>query len=687
MTAAAAPSASARTRWTRVLAWVLLVLVLLATLLVLFPWDWLRGPLNRYVSERTGRHFEITRRLDVQLGVRTRVIADGLEFGNPPWAVEPFLVQAERAEVELNLLPLIMRRQVELRWVSLRRPKLGLEMLPDGRRSWSLEKSGDSENTMVIGAMEVDQGSLRFIAPHHGADIRADFVLDAQPTTPEAGLLPLSFRGGGRWRGESFVAEGRTGNVLALRDKLEQPFPVEISATQGRTSVRAAGRVASLSNLEGADITLSLRGRNLSDLDAITGLVLPATPAYSVEGRLRRTAERWQATDLRALVGRTPLSGEISYDTSADVPLLTGALQSRRLDFDDLAPLIGMGPSEPRSRTARQPKAQRPPGAKVLPATAMDVSRLRRMNADVRFNAERVVDARPVPVERLSVHVKLKDGALLLEPLDLGLAGGRLSGAVQINGATREPRFKVDMQAQGLRLERLMPSVELNRASTGLLRGKVNLSGQGASVAQMLGSASGDVALLMGKGSISNLLMEFAGLDGGEIIKFMMGRDQRVQLRCAAMAFNVEQGVMGSRALVLDTADTVVYGHGTINLGSEQLDLLFRPFPKDASILALRSPLKMTGTLGRPEAGVDKAAIAGRAAVAIALGAINPLLGLAATIETGPGEDADCTAVLKQAANPQAGGAQAAPQPKAPAAAGRQPQQRPAPAPRQPARP
>ena len=60
-----------------------------------FPWDWLRGPLNRYVSDKTGRHFEITRKLDVKLGRTTRILADGIEFANPEWASDPHLVKAE----------------------------------------------------------------------------------------------------------------------------------------------------------------------------------------------------------------------------------------------------------------------------------------------------------------------------------------------------------------------------------------------------------------------------------------------------------------------------------------------------------------------------------------------------------------------------------------------------------------
>ena len=170
----------------------------------------------------------------------------------------------------------------------------------------------------------------------------------------------------------------------------------------------------------------------------------------------------------------------------------------------------------------------------------------------------------------------------------------------------------------------------------------------------MLGSSSGNVALLMGKGQISNLLMEFAGLDGAEIIKFFVRGDENIQLRCVATAFEVNRGLMTTRAFVVDTSDTVIYGAGTVSLTDESIDLILRPAPKDASILSLRSPLKVSGTFGTPKAGVDKGALAGRAGLALALGAINPLLALAATIETGPGKDADCDAALRDASAPGA---------------------------------
>ena len=136
----------------------------------------------------------------------------------------------------------------------------------------------------------------------------------------------------------------------------------------------------------------------------------------------------------------------------------------------------------------------------------------------------------------------------------------------------------------------------------------------------MLGSSSGAVAMLMGRGQISNLLLEIAGLDGAEILKFLMSGDQNVQLRCAAAAFDVKSGLMSSRALVLDTTDTVIYGNGQVSLANEAMDLTLRPYPKDMSILSLRSPLKMAGSFASPKAGPDKGALAGRAGLALAAG-------------------------------------------------------------------
>jgi len=677
------PPAPARRslRPLRIGAGVLAAFALLALLVAYFPWDLLRGPLNRYVSERTGRHFAITQRLDVKLGATTRIVADGLEFANPAWAEDRFLVRAAGAEIHLRLAPLLQRR-IEMPLVVLREPKLGLQIEPDGRRTWALGRdTADAGNHPLIEALVVDRGALRFVARHHGADITAGFELAPQPPGSQDAALPLRFEARGQWKRQPFTAQGRTGNVLQLRAPLEQPFPVRLVADAGRTHFEASGQVASLATLDGTRADVLLQGATLADLYGLVGVVLPDTPRYSGRFQLSRQGEVWQARRIDARLGRSDLRGELTFDPGGARPLLRGALESGALDFDDLAPLVGL-PEQPRSAQARPEvrgvaaaaRAQRrPPASRVLPVTPLDAQRLQAMNADVRYRARQVTHARQIPLDRAQVHIVLKDGVLLLDPLELGVAGGAVAGRLRVDGNQAPAAVQVRLDVRGLEINRLFPRVQTARTSFGRLHGGIDLKGRGNSVAQMLGGASGDVALMMGRGQISNLLLEVAGLDGGEIIKFLLRGDQQVALRCAAAAFDVRQGQMDTRALVLDTVDTVIYGDGGISLSQESFNLTLRPYPKDASILSLRSPLRVTGSFRTPRAGPEPAALAGRAGAALALAAVNPLLALAATIETGPGEDVNCGAMLREAASPEAAARVAAAQAPPPAAAASEP--------------
>ena len=88
--------------WFKVLAGIALFLLALVLLVAFFPWDLLRGPINRYVSEKTGRHFEITRHLDVKVGRTTRVIMDGVEFARAVGRRRGARRQSERIEPGLG---------------------------------------------------------------------------------------------------------------------------------------------------------------------------------------------------------------------------------------------------------------------------------------------------------------------------------------------------------------------------------------------------------------------------------------------------------------------------------------------------------------------------------------------------------------------------------------------------------
>lgn len=647
----------------------------LVLLILFFPWDVLRGPINRYVSDQLGRRFEITQHLSVDLGRTVTVRADGLELANPEWASEPYLVKAKAAEFDIRLWPLL-RGKVELPRISLIEPQIGLQLEPDGRRTWALSRdTSDTGSVPLIGALTVDAGTLKYRASAQGADMTAQFSLVAEASTPIGGTagtasssLPLTYKVGGKWRNAPFTANGRAGGVLQLSRDFQAAFPIEVNAAAGYTTLKARGTIENLQELSGLNASFDIQGRNLEELYGLAGVVLPSTPPYRLRGQLDKHGDVWAARQIQGVLGSSDLSGNLSFDTSAAVPLLTGKVQSNLLDFEDLRPVIGLPVKTTASTTVRgsgttvlAPPVAKPVATvkadlsrKVLPTATLDLVRLKSMNADVVYSAAKIRHVQELPLDKGSVHVKLNNGVLQLDPLMLGVAGGSLAGKFSVDVNVAPASFDARLALRAVQLNELFPTIETTKSAFGKISGQVNLTGRGNSAAQMLASSSGDVAVLMGKGELSNILLEFMGLDGGEVIKFFVRGDRNVKLLCSAAAFEVKQGLMSSKVIVLDTADTVINGTGQINLATEALDITLSPQPKDRSILSFRSQLKIGGTFASPSAGPDKLALGARAGVTLGLAFINPLLALAATIETGPGQDADCRSALALAADPKA---------------------------------
>ncbi len=618
-----------------------LIFAALVVLVLLFDWNWLKGPLERLVEARTGRTFKIDGDLDVDTGRVISIRMNKPRFGNAAWSREPTMASADRAQVDFELWPLISRRQARIPWIRLSAPKVLLETGPKGAGNWVFgDQSGGS--TIQFRRIWIDDGRLSFFNAAKKTDI--DISVNSAKADAVDTVPPINIIGKGRWNGNAFRLSGRAESPLALGDSTE-PYRIDLRASAGPTMAHARGTLTDPFKLRDFDLRLTLAGQNLEDLFPLIGVATPATPPYRFDGRLTRKDKTWHYDNFNGAVGDSDLGGSAAVIVGRERPLLVANLVSKRLDFDDLAGFIG-APPQANGNEATNPELKARATAlaanpRVLPHTSYNLTRLRSMDADVRLKAHRI-NAPKLPLDDMDAHLKLDAGVLQLTPLDFGVAGGDIHSTVRMDARGKVIRTSARISARRLDLSRLFPEVKLTRDAVGRVSGNVTLAGTGNSIAAMLGSADGDVALGMGQGQISNLLMELAGIDIAETLKFLVTKDRKVPIRCAFGDFSVDNGLMQSRALALDTADTIIVGNGKISLKDETLDLELRPRPKDRSILALRSPLVVGGSFKDPSFRPDFKRLGLRGAVALALGSIAPPAALLATLELGPGKDSNC---------------------------------------------
>lgn len=618
-----------------------------AVFIAVFDWSRATGWVAAQASERLNREVALGD-LEVGLALPLHVRLHDLTIANIDGGSRPTMARVDLLEFRLRLLPLL-RGQLVLPQIHLAQPDVLLEETRDGRTNWDFrdEEREPGGAAPVIGQLHIDDGRLAYRDPTAKTDIQIELATVAGTEGTEA---RLRVKGEGRYRGGEFSLSGQGGSLLSLRDR-NDPYPLTLVARAGGTRAHVDGTLTDPINLTGIDIDLEISGPDLANMHDFIKLPLPATPPYRLSGHLWREGQTWRFADFKGRVGDSDLAGNFAVDLAPTRPRIRADLTSQRLDFDDLAPLIGAppktGPGETESPQQRKEALRARQRTEVLPRKEYNLEKLRAVDADVRLKAKRI-EAPGLPLDDLDTRAQLENGVLSLQPLNFGIAEGNVVSQIILD-ARRDPiRTQAEITVRALRLQKLFPKAPITRTSASTIGGKAALQTSGNSPAEMAAAADGQLGLAATGGQISNLLLELAGIDAAEALRFFLGEDKTVPLHCAVVDLKIDDGAMRTDALVIDTADTLITGEGMIHLGQERLDLTFRPQPKDPSILSARGPLHIRGSFKDPDFELSTRTLA-RGAAALALGAVaGPLAALVPLIETGPGEDSPCGALVTE---------------------------------------
>ncbi|MBD8474040.1 AsmA family protein [Pseudomonas sp. CFBP 8770] len=676
------------TRPRKIIAWtlgsLLVLLVILVVVIATFDWNRIKPTLNEKVSEALHRPFAINGDLAVHWQRETdeggwrawvpwpRFVAQDITLGNPDWSQKPQMASLQKVEFRLSPLPLLAQRVVIPR-IDLTGPDVALQRLADGRANWTFkfdEKDPNAEPSkwvMDIGAIGFDKGvvafddqtlktSVKVLIDPLGKPIAFSDIVGSSAAKKVADQgasaqdYAFGFKVDGRYKDLPLSGSGKIGGLLALQDAT-RPFPVQVDLRIADTRAAVAGTLTDPRNLGALDLRLRLSGSSLGNLYPLTGVTLPDSPAYETDGHLLVKLHEPGGASFRyegfnGKIGNSDIHGDLGFVASQPRPKLSGALVSNQLLFADLKPLIG---ADSNTEQKARGGASKQPTGKVLPVEEFKTDRWRAMDADVEFTGRKIVHSEELPFTDLYTHVVLNDGNLRLEPLRFGVAGGKLDAQISLNGRTTPLQGRAKLTARGFQLKQLFPTFEPMRTSFGQLNGDADITGTGNSVAALLGSADGNLKMLVNDGAVSRDLMEIAGLNVGNYLVGKIFGDKEVEINCAAASLGIKNGLASTDLFVFDTENAIIYVDGTVNFKQEQLDLKISPESKGFRLLSLRSPLYVRGPFAKPNAGVQAVPLLLRGAGMVALGAtIGPAAGLLALVAPSGGEPNQCTPLLEQ---------------------------------------
>jgi uncharacterized protein involved in outer membrane biogenesis len=564
-----------------------------AYLSVLDPGEF-RDDIAKVVKSTTGRDLIIDGDVTLKIFPAPKLLVENVSLSNAHWGARSTLMSVDRVIAELALVPLFSRT-ISIQRVVLVRPVLNLERNSSGKSNWNLWKSApstDVSGALVIDVSNVDVRNGRISYLRHGAG--PSYVLNVQRLKLRSkGLFqPLDMRFTGQFNKRAVSIQGETGSLASLFKN--EPFAVDISVKSPGVVAKVNGSLKQPMELRGLRADISFSSPDFGRfLNARVG-AREASFAVTGQGRIRDSKNRYIIDKLELAIGKNDLSGSISFGSVKGRNLFRGSLSSKLMDID--------------SFFTQRDKDGRAPRSRLIPAWKFPLEALRSVDADIDFSGRRVL-LRGVEFDRLKLSVGLNSGRLRVKPRGT-LYGGRLDGLIDLNARASEARLMMDLRGSQVNVGDLLNALKHKRVmsgATGQLH--IKFEGKGANLSAVAAGMNGRFLASVGPGQIHNSALKRIGADAlMQLVRTFDPTDksdQATSMQCGVILFNVENGLAKTdRGVAAETKRMNVIGSGTIDLGTESIDIVLRAQPRDGvgiSAGALGNVVRVGGTLAAPK--------------------------------------------------------------------------------------
>lgn len=655
---------------SKILAWAALTLLglvaVLALAIALFDWNLAKPWITHKLSTVLAREIRVEGPISLGWSLvrndkggaewlpQLHFTARDLHIGNPHWARSTdHLLRARSLDLHFSPLPLLRWHWhiTDLRVDGL---DLAMERVDDQHKSWRFSDQPRSRWSFDIHQIVFERALIRYVDQPLEMDLRFDARplaspanqaaevrkeagnASTDPANPAALVLQAAVSG--------HFKEGRVQGSLrggALPDLLNKNsvYPLQAEGDVGEVHTVFSGKLINPHQLTRAEMQLRLSGESLDRLYAASGVPLPATRPFTTQGQL--TIERvdretrawdWRYEHFTGKVGESDFAGDARYYRGPPKNRLTVKAQAGLLRLSDYLPLSG------KKQVDDADKGK----TRVLPGDPAKPERWAKLDAEIGLHAKRVELHPDIELQDAATTLRLQDQVLTAAPLQFALAGGKGEGEIRLDGRQPAIGARLQLQLHGVQVRQLFPKLGRFDATFGKVDGRATLSGSGNSVAAMLAHANGEIKADLSEGTISQFILEAAGLNLANAVFAKLYRDQQVKLLCGAADVSVKDGLAQVRHGILNTEDAAIDIRGQVDLGKETLALDVVPRTKQVRILSLRTPLYVRGTFAHPDIGASKEGLAARAGAAAALALVAPVAAVIPLITPGQKIADDC---------------------------------------------
>lgn len=608
---------TAPNRPTKIAGWAIGIVLLISVVIGLFPWQLLRGTIERRAGERFGRPVTIgamTR--EDGFGFHPRVAFRDIRIPQAAWAGTGDLARVRAVSVTFSVWPLLIGR-FSPRDLTAEGIQLALVRDANGRVNWQKDgESGRGNGRPDLSGLTIRDAVISYADAKQ--DRRATLRLSADPVRGIRGDGTGTVRGAPMRIAIAAPPVSRGGR-----------WPVEARIDGAALTMRAVGAMDRSLDIGAMTLDVTARAADLKYVDAVIEAGLFHTQPVSMRAHVRRDGDRWAITGLNGTIGRSDVSGRLTVTKADGRSRIEGALDSRRFAFEDLS--SDAGRVEGRAREARI-------GPRLVPDTPIDIGKIDSTDGRLAFRVRSIIGEDSDTVINMRGLMTMDHQLLTIAPFRMRIAQGivRGRGVIDQRGGRRVPVLTLDLRLDDGRVATFAGGGEI----TGRIAARARLKGAGDTIRAAVGRSSGSLGFVARDGSLPAQYAAALGFDAGRAL--LADKGDRAGLRCLVAQFAMRGGTGRGDPVIVDTALSQLTGSGTVSFPDERLAFTLRGSPKREVLLRIPGSVSVAGTLQQPRLVVpDEVKSVGNIFKAIG----NKIAGKSGPVAT----DADCAGLAARA--------------------------------------
>lgn len=386
---------------------------------------------------------------------------------------------------------------------------------------------------------------------------------------------------------------------------------INIDARINNSRLKAAGRTDFLGANGRTAFDFDLSGPSPAGLYHGPEVDLPALGPFRLTGRYRLVRGDHELRDFKLTLGQSRLGGRLSCSTRTGRPRWAAEIKIDQLQLNDLKPSpkksVGAGKVGP------QAKQDRLGALDHLAAVEKMINRLSGWGGGRLTASAAKVLSGPEEIGRGGLSLTLDKGRLELKPFHLELQKGVLDAAAAVKPTG--PGFDVDLTLAAREIDYRYTDwlFDPKSKSTGTMSLDARLVGRANKLINLPARSSGHVDFNLKPKSMEAGLIDMWFVNLFRLLPFVFSSKSDAVFNCIVGRFDLRDGLMTPRTILIDTTTTRVQGGGWINLRDRKLEIMLYPEAKQPKLFSAPAPVSLSGGFDDFHAGVSKVDLFGTA--------------------------------------------------------------------------